>query len=56
MSWEAFLLLINLRATEWCTKHYPKNKDCVENVVDCVLDGESLKFCKGVYKDEHKSI
>lgn len=53
MTWATYVLIIHLKAERWCARFVPveRQKACEEEIVDCVLDGETLKFCKANFKD-----
>lgn len=51
MSWEAFLLMIHLKASNFC-KYEPSQArvvKCEEYITDCMLDGEKFRFCSRDY-------
>lgn len=54
MSWAAYVLFIELTAANWCEKLPVEfyGKSCTEEVVECVLDGEKMDFCKNLYIEE----
>ena len=54
MTWETFVLLVEILASNWCDRLPPKyfEKSCAEEIKECVLDGEDIDFCKGIYIGE----
>jgi len=52
MEWHAFLLWLNLVTAHYCKTHESKQSymDCREMIRDCVLDGETIQFCKKNWK------
>lgn len=49
MSFEAWLLLISLKVSDFCDSFIVPRNDCREYVMDCVLDGEDIEWCKNDY-------
>lgn len=47
-SWLIYLMLLKAHVSEICSQE----SECIEEVMDCVLDGEELSFCAGSYKNE----
>lgn len=45
MIWTIFLLLLDIQVHQFCGN----NLECVDIVRDCVIDGETLEFCKKDY-------
>lgn len=51
MTFEAWLLLIHLKATSFCDSLISPQVNCVEIVKECVLDGESFEWCTENYSE-----
>lgn len=53
LTFNEFYMLLTLIVNEHCTYYEkPHQSLCVEIVRDCVLDGETLDFCKANWKPE----
>jgi hypothetical protein len=53
MDWNEFLLLLQLATAHYCEKEQDKFvKPCIETIRECVLDGESFKWCTQNWEEE----
>lgn len=49
MSWKILVLILNLEADNFCKSFIHYEPTCHDQIVECVLDGESLEWCKEDY-------
>lgn len=46
ITWAVFLMCINMQTTTFCGVHHPERVGiCVEEMVECQLDGETMFYC-----------
>lgn len=46
MELNVFLAWLHIATSKYCAQHEPvRAKECYEYVTDCVLDGETFKWC-----------
>ena len=50
MTWLLFVANLELEVAKICKEYKFPLEQCKERIVECVLDGETLKFCIGDYK------
>ena len=54
MEWLVYVIALEVEVATLCREHRFPVADCKEQVVECVLDGETLEFCMGDYKQDFK--
>ena len=51
MTWETFLVLVEMMSANWCDQLEPQyiSDTCSEEIIECILDGETTEFCRKLY-------